>query len=125
VPGTDARTWYYLIRDLDPTARRYRALVFGVDDYDDEDRAFNTSDDIRVLHYAIARLRWSDTFGVHAIVRPTGRRDSRPERPAAQGHGLPQGRAGVSVEPEEAPGLCPLVRPPVGQHDLQLQGPGR
>lgn len=62
VPGTDARTWYYLIRDLDPTARRYRALVFGVDDYDDEDRAFNTSDDIRVLHYAIARLRWSDTL---------------------------------------------------------------
>jgi hypothetical protein len=62
VAGSDPRSWYYLLRDLDPTARRYRAVVFGVDDYDDEDRLFNPDDDIRALHYAIARLRWSDTI---------------------------------------------------------------
>jgi hypothetical protein len=62
VAGSDPRAWYYLLRDLDPTASRYRAIVFGVDDYDDEDRLFNPDDDIRALHYSIARLRLSDTI---------------------------------------------------------------
>ena len=60
VAGTDVRAWYYMLRDLDPTARRYRAIVFGVTDYDDEDEYFTPDDDIRALHYAIARLRCSD-----------------------------------------------------------------
>ena len=38
--GTDARAWYYMLRDLDPTAHRYRAIVFGVNDYSDEDEVF-------------------------------------------------------------------------------------
>lgn len=62
VAGSDARTWYYELRDLDPTARRYRAVVFGVDDFDDEDSAFNPDDDIRALHYCVARLRLGDVF---------------------------------------------------------------
>jgi hypothetical protein len=62
VAGSDPRAWYYLLRDLDPTARRYRAIVFGIDDYDDEDRLFNPDDDIRALHYSIARLRLGDTI---------------------------------------------------------------
>ena len=63
VAGTDVRVWYYMLRDLDPTARRYRAIVFGVRDYDDEDEYFTPDDDIRALHYVIARLRWSDVPG--------------------------------------------------------------
>jgi hypothetical protein len=63
VAGTDVRSWYYMLRDLDPTSRRYRAIVFGVTDYDDEDEFFTPDDDIRALHYAIARLRWSDVLG--------------------------------------------------------------
>jgi hypothetical protein len=63
VAGTDVRSWHYMLRDLDPTARRYRAIVFGVTDYDDEDEFFTPDDDIRALHYAIARLRWSDVLG--------------------------------------------------------------
>ena len=62
VAGSDPRTWYYLLRDLDPTARRYRAIVLGVNDYDDEDTAFHQDDDIRALHYCIGRLRLSDTL---------------------------------------------------------------
>ena len=62
VAGSDARAWYFMIRDLDPTARRYRALVFGVDDYEDEDRYFNPNDDIRALHYVIFRLRLADVL---------------------------------------------------------------
>lgn len=63
VAGTDVRSWFYMLRDLDPTARRYRAVVFGVTDYDDEDEFFTPDDDIRALHYVIARLRWSDVPG--------------------------------------------------------------
>jgi len=62
VAGSDPRTWYYLLRDLDSTARRYRAIVFGVDDYDDEDQAFHPDDDIRALHYCVARLRLGDAI---------------------------------------------------------------
>lgn len=62
IAGSDPRSWYYLLRSLDPTARRYRAIVIGVDDFDDEDSAFNPDDDIRALHYCIARLRLSDVF---------------------------------------------------------------
>ena len=62
VAGSDPRTWYYMLRDLDPTAARYRAIVFGVDDYGDEDDQYNPNDDMRSLHYVIARLRWGDTW---------------------------------------------------------------
>ena len=60
--GTDPRSWYYMLRDLDPTANRYRAVVFGVNDYDDEDDYEDHSADIRTLHFAIVRLRLADTI---------------------------------------------------------------
>ncbi len=60
--GSDPRVWYFMVRELDPTARRYRALVFGLDTYEDEDRAFNPADDIRDLHYVINRLHVADIF---------------------------------------------------------------
>jgi hypothetical protein len=59
MPGTDVRAWYYMLRDLDPTARRYRAVIFAVNDYDDEDWGIPENDP-RLLHYAINRLRLSD-----------------------------------------------------------------
>ncbi|MGO4880059.1 MAG: hypothetical protein ACLP59_04465 [Bryobacteraceae bacterium] len=62
VPGSDPRAWYYLLRDLDPTARRYRAIVIGVDNYDMEDGLYQPDDDISALHYCIIRLRLSDTI---------------------------------------------------------------
>ena len=60
VAGSDPRVWFFMLRDLDPTARRYRAIVFGVDDYEDEDRLFDPANDPRDLHYVIARLRLGD-----------------------------------------------------------------
>jgi hypothetical protein len=63
VAGSTPRVWYFMLRDLDPTARRYRAMVFAVDDYDDEDRAYDPADDPRDLHYVIVRLRLGDVFG--------------------------------------------------------------
>ena len=34
-PGTTPRCWYYMLRDIDPTRRRYAAIVIAVDDYED------------------------------------------------------------------------------------------
>ena len=62
IAGSELRAWYYMLRGLDPAARRYRALVFGVNDYGDEDALYNPDDDLRALHYAISSLRWSDAF---------------------------------------------------------------
>jgi hypothetical protein len=60
VAGTDVRAWYYMLRDLDPEARRYRAIVFGLASFDDEGDAFDNANDERTLHYVINRLRLSD-----------------------------------------------------------------
>jgi hypothetical protein len=51
-----------MLRDLDPAANRYRAMVLGVDDYNDEDLPNPSDDDIRALHYCIARLRVTDAL---------------------------------------------------------------
>jgi hypothetical protein len=53
VPGTEVRSWYYMLRDLDPSAHRYRAIVFGVNDYYDEDGFADPADDIHTLRYVI------------------------------------------------------------------------
>ena len=60
VPGTTPRAWYYLLRDLDPTGRRFAAVVIAVDDYDDEDDLSPYDDWISDLRFAVFRLRWSD-----------------------------------------------------------------
>jgi hypothetical protein len=62
VAGSDLRSWYFMLRDLDPHARRYRALVFGLEAYEDEDGFFNPFDDVRALHYVMARLRLGDVL---------------------------------------------------------------
>lgn len=59
-PGATPRDWYYMLRDVDPTRRRYSAIVIAMDDYNDpetwEDYANRPTD----LHYVIARLGWKD-----------------------------------------------------------------
>ena len=62
VDGSNPQAWYYLLRDLDPTARRYRAILIGVDDYDDEDGAFEPDTDLHALHFALVRLRLTDAL---------------------------------------------------------------
>ncbi|MCX6632437.1 MAG: hypothetical protein NTW28_32940 [Candidatus Solibacter sp.] len=61
VPGSTPRVWYYVLRDVDPTARRYAAILIGVDEYDDEDYAdlSNREMDIR---YVTPLLGWADVF---------------------------------------------------------------
>src|SRR5262249_40540108 len=60
--GTNPRTWFYMMRDLDPTADHYRALVIGLPSLDDDDEPVNPSNDGRDLHYVAVRLRLADTL---------------------------------------------------------------
>jgi hypothetical protein len=60
VPGSTPRTWYYILRDADPMATRYRAVLIPLDDYDDaetwEDHSNRESD----LNYLLPLLGWKD-----------------------------------------------------------------
>ena len=104
VAGTNARAWYYMLRDLDPTRDRYRAIVFGVEDYDDEDGAYDISDDLATLHYVAARLRLTDvipfTLSFHRSGRSVG---SIPWQPV-QRHRVPARYPGVPLPSGETPG---------------------
>jgi len=60
--GASPRVWYYMLRDTDPAARLYRAIVIAVESYDDADRWGNQNDNATDLSYAIARLRLSDLW---------------------------------------------------------------
>ncbi len=60
IAGSDARTWYYMLRELDPKRERYRAVILSVPDYGDEDLAFDPLIDLRAIHYAAVHLRFTD-----------------------------------------------------------------
>ncbi len=62
IAGSDPRVWYYTLRALDPSKQRYRAVILGMDDYDDEDTYDNPDDAARDLHFVIARLQLRDVF---------------------------------------------------------------
>src|SRR5271169_488936 len=49
-----------MLRSVDPTARRYAAIVIGMNDYEDAEEWANHADYITDLRYLIARLHWSD-----------------------------------------------------------------
>jgi hypothetical protein len=58
VRGSTPRGWYYLLRELDPTANRYDAVVFGVADFDDnnDDAHWESTEEVEMpassLHLA-------------------------------------------------------------------------
>ena len=60
--GASPRAWYYMLRDTDPTARLYRAIVIAVESYDDADTWSEDNDNTADLSYVIARLRLSDLW---------------------------------------------------------------
>lgn len=60
VAGATARGWYYMLRDADPTARAYRAIVIAMDSYDDVDTVEDVADRESDLNYLAARLGWRD-----------------------------------------------------------------
>ena len=61
-PGTSTRSWYYMLRDTDPTARSYRAILLAVESYDDAEIWDDDADNERDLSYVVARLRLGDLW---------------------------------------------------------------
>ena len=60
-PGTTERCWYYMLREVDPDARRYAAIVIPAWDYEDEDWE-NMADRLLDLYFLFPILRISDAI---------------------------------------------------------------
>ena len=60
IGGTTPRCWYYELRELDPNANRYAAILIPSDDYDELDSYENLNDRDLDTRYLIARLRLGD-----------------------------------------------------------------
>jgi hypothetical protein len=62
VPGTTPRSWYYFLRDLDPSRKRYHAIILPLLNYGDIDIFEDMRDRMLDLHHCVARLRYADAF---------------------------------------------------------------
>src|SRR5437667_2784966 len=59
--GASPRCWYFMIRDLDPDARAYDAVVIPINGYDDEDIEEDLNSRTYDLNYIIGHVRWADS----------------------------------------------------------------
>lgn len=60
-PGTDARCWYYMFRDVDPDRNRYAAVLIQVNELEDDDWGDLSSAEVD-QHYLVPLLRVSDAY---------------------------------------------------------------
>ncbi|HEV8413485.1 MAG TPA: hypothetical protein VGQ49_07810 [Bryobacteraceae bacterium] len=60
--GASPRAWFYMLRDTDPAARQYHAIVIAVESYDDLDTGDDESNNAADLSYLAGRLRLSDLW---------------------------------------------------------------
>jgi hypothetical protein len=58
--GTSPRIWYYVLRDADPTRRRFRAIAMELDHYSDQDEFDSRPNRLIDLNFIIGRLRLTD-----------------------------------------------------------------
>jgi len=58
--GTSPRIWYYVLRDADPTRRRFRAIAIELDHYSDKDEFDSRPNRLIDLNFIIGRLRLTD-----------------------------------------------------------------
>jgi hypothetical protein len=60
VPSSGSRTFFYMIRDLDPKRNRYAAIAVPIDDFEDPDDNENPADRAMEVRLVVNRLRLSD-----------------------------------------------------------------
>jgi len=60
IGGSTLRCWYYFLRDTDPTARRYAAVVVPSYDYDLRDLPGTMTDRLLDVNFVVGHLRLSD-----------------------------------------------------------------
>jgi hypothetical protein len=59
-PGATPRCWYYMLREVDPEATRYKAVIIPVDDYDLNEVIEPFGDRLLDINMLAAELRYSD-----------------------------------------------------------------
>lgn len=69
IAGTLPRDWYYMLRDADPTRRRFSAVVLALDQYSDEDYTDIYADRAIDLNFLIGRLRVADCWEFAASMK--------------------------------------------------------
>src|SRR5262249_29613077 len=62
VPGTGPRVWYYLLREVDPGAKRFRAIVLPLERYEDDDGPGEPAQFPPDLRSLAPLLRWTDSL---------------------------------------------------------------
>ena len=60
VAGTTPRCWYYMLRAADPQANQYKAIVIGVESYNDDETLEDYAERESDLNYVIHRLELGD-----------------------------------------------------------------
>ena len=60
IPGASLRTWYYLLREVDPERSAFSVIVLPVDAYDDEDGPWDRDDNANDVRIVVPALRISD-----------------------------------------------------------------
>jgi hypothetical protein len=73
VAGTTPRCWYYMLREIDPEARNYKAIVIGLESYNDDELLEDYAERESDLNYVIHQLRLSDVAEFSGSYRSTGR----------------------------------------------------
>jgi hypothetical protein len=62
VAGSSPRCWYYLLREVDPTRRRYSAVLIPLENYDDAEISEDYANRIVDLNYLAGVLSWRDAW---------------------------------------------------------------
>jgi hypothetical protein len=60
VAGTTPRCWYYMLRAVDPDANRYKAIVIGIESYNDDEQLEDYAERESDLNYVIHQLGVGD-----------------------------------------------------------------
>jgi hypothetical protein len=60
VAGATPRSWYYMLRHVDPQANGYRAIIVCLDSYEDDENVEDIADRETDLNYLVSRLGLSD-----------------------------------------------------------------
>src|ERR1700760_2769270 len=60
VPAATPRCWYYMLREVDPDANRYSAILIPVDEYDLNEVVEPFGDRLLDINMLAAELRYSD-----------------------------------------------------------------
>jgi hypothetical protein len=77
LPGTSPRVWYYMIRDADPTRRRFENIVLAIGGYPDQDYTDSQAERILDLNFSIGRIRLTDVWDfASSFQSPQSRREA-------------------------------------------------